>query len=562
MRRIFNPASPLGRGLAHLYFLDGRSSRFFPDLVSGNHLIGGSTANLSAKDGPYGAGTTTNGNYRENNLAPSVIGSHGLASADSEKTIACWVSLTVTAAALYSIRGDTGTPVLDLCVGGNGLSGVNGHFTCLTRSDAGELYEIPSSVLVNDGNPHCLVWRRKSSKLQTLFVDGVPRGNVTDAMTSGITGSLNADSAGNIQVASEYLNPGITSFFGHYHALAIWDRGLDDQEIFDISQTPNVLLKRSYRRRLFEAAAPTGDIAGSQTITITNAGTLTGTGSIAGANAMSFTNSGSTGSVGVLAGSNDIVFANSGDITGIGELVGSSDITFANSGTLDAPVGSMVGTNAITFTTSGTLIGAGELAGTDAITLGNAGTISGSGALAGANALAFDNTGTLELPGAIAGTIDITFTGIGVLSGVGELSGVNSMAFGNTLRNDFAQTDTENVGAGGKRRRRGHRFERYVEREELEEKLAEELVGKPKIKKKVVRIIADVVANTDESADTAVERLRASLEVTNEPMRGDYIDALNILLAFSSDRLSNRGISIDNLDLDDETIAMVFLELS
>lgn len=140
-------------------------------------------------------------------------------------------------------------------------------------------------------------------------------------------------------------------------------------------------------------------------------------------------------------------------------------------------------------------------------------------------------------------------------------------AFSATLISSAAPSpEPEPTGAGGPRKK-GFRFERYIPPptpQDLEEKIEESLEGKPKIKKKVVKVIARILADEQEETDTAIQRFSAAMEAIREPIRNDYLDTVNALIAFVVERNARAigpQIGGDMDDLDDQTIAAVVLSI-
>jgi AcrR family transcriptional regulator len=118
------------------------------------------------------------------------------------------------------------------------------------------------------------------------------------------------------------------------------------------------------------------------------------------------------------------------------------------------------------------------------------------------------------------------------------------------------------VEAGGGRSRRT--IYRFYDSKQVEKALRKEIVKKP-LKAKVAKAIARVIADDTEQLDTAVQRLRATLEKMREPIRADYIDYTQRLVAMAREMVPQTDF-IDTIDMrndeeDDELIAILAMVL-
>ncbi len=115
-------------------------------------------------------------------------GHFNLATATSEITLAAWIKLTVTDTAIFAF-GDSGNnlPLFYFVVGNNilGNSGT-GKLAALVRDNAGNgLTSVVGATAVNDGAWHHVAITRNSSKLITIYLDGVSDGSGSDTMGTG-----------------------------------------------------------------------------------------------------------------------------------------------------------------------------------------------------------------------------------------------------------------------------------------------------------------------------------------------------------------------------------------
>lgn len=321
---------------------------------------------------------------------------------------------------------------------------------------------------------------------------------------------------------------------------------------------------------LLEPSGGLSAISGTNIMTLTNAGQLLGVGALSGTDALTLTNSASITGFGALAGTNALTFTNTGALGSESQIAGTNAITLTNAGAISG-TGALSGVDSLSLTNSAALSGIASIAANNVLTFGNTGTVEGFGSVSGLNSLTFTNAGSLDTPsGAIQGTNAITLSNIGELSASGALAGTNAILISSSATFDSVTPQVpEVVQAGGTRRPKAqHVFQRYHEPEVLQEHLKASLRGKPKIKDKVVRIISYIVADTSETPDTAIQRLRASLEATFEPVRGDYIDAVNLLLAFAAQRRIQQEIKELAFEeeffdgLDNETLATVLVFLT
>lgn len=252
-----------------------------------------------------------------------------------------------------------------------------------------------------------------------------------------------------------------------------------------------------------------GGLTGTAAITLSPTGTLRGAGALQGNNSLTFSQAGALLGAGALSGSTTITFAHAADLKATGALSGSTTLTFSQSGTLDVPSGAMVGTatvtfsqagalgatgalagsSALTFSQSGALLAIGNLAGSTSIVFAPVGTITGAGALAGTAPLTFNQSGTLDVPaGTMTGTAAITLGQAGALTASATLAGSSSIVFGQsgTLVDLNAPVDVPAVATPGffyyyeeheRQRRRARREleERERETQEIQDELDREI---------------------------------------------------------------------------------------
>jgi hypothetical protein len=138
-------------------------------------------------------------------------------------------------------------------------------------------------------------------------------------------------------------------------------------------------------------APPSGNLAGSLTVTFSTTAVAAGTGK--------------------LSGVSDITATLSGTLVGAGVLTGSSDPTFSLSGTLTTAGGNLAGSSDVTFSTSGTAVGDGALAGSSDPAFSLSGTLTAAaGNLVGSVTVTFTTDSTLSATASAVGSTDLTFT--------------------------------------------------------------------------------------------------------------------------------------------------------
>jgi hypothetical protein len=169
------------------------------------------------------------------------------------------------------------------------------------------------------------------------------------------------------------------------------------------------------------AAALSGSVAGTSTVT----GTLTGTGSLAGSLPGVSTVGGTLTGAGRLVGAVPGVSTLSATLSGIGALAGQVPGTSAAAGALSG-LGSLAGQVPGVSTLAGTLTNGQAFAGTVSGVSTVTGTLTGLGRMVGALPGVSTVAGALGGTAAAAGVIPAGSTVAGVLSGLGGLAGVLS----------------------------------------------------------------------------------------------------------------------------------------
>ena len=426
------------------------------------------------------------------------------------------------------------------------LGDLSGAITLNGRLDGGTTFNVVGPTTTSAGVIyHCAAMVTLSEAV--LWVNGV-RYSSTGASVAGTATYTSFSLNSGTRAGSPVFPSASTTFWGGFGF-----RGVSEGYLQALSVDPWQFFDENYDESL-AGVLSSGDIAGTNAMTLTNAGTLTGDGALSGANAITLTNTGTLTGAGDVAGTNAITFTNSGALTGdaaaagsnaitltntgtlVGEgaLSGNNVITFTNTGTLDAPAGAMTGTNAITITNAGTLLGDGALAGTDAITLSNTGTLAGEGALAGTNVMTFTNTGTLELPGAMTGTNAITITNAATLLGNGELTGINLMTMANSGSLDQPQVLSQGGHFGFDEKRRKKRFDDDREDEERRKRiLREALYGLPPEEREAVTAQPEatikVAAQSEVDYSRLLTRIQAIQDRIDEIERQDNEDLKEVV---------------------------------
>lgn len=156
----------------------------------------------NANDGTYNSVTYSATRVAEDGgLAITLAGSSGsycdisvglmdLATATSPKTFEIWFRTTDTVGPLMVGRGPTGTPIMGMYIGHNGLTADDGKILCLVRDNGGGgLTELKSPLTYNDGNPHhvCWVFDGGGTKNWRMYVDGTDVVNGAHLMGQGVT---------------------------------------------------------------------------------------------------------------------------------------------------------------------------------------------------------------------------------------------------------------------------------------------------------------------------------------------------------------------------------------
>jgi hypothetical protein len=217
--------------------------------------------------------------------------------------------------------------------------------------------------------------------------------------------------------------------------VAVWNQPLSvaaaTQRYMDSRTGYQRSLNHAMRWLPVKAAAPSGAITGSTSITFAASGDVTADGVLAGSVSLTFAATGDLAAKGAVAGNAVLTFATNGDLGAAGSLAGSSSIAFAASGNL-AAAGELAGSSSITFGASGNLGSTGALAGSTSLVFAASGDVAGVGALAGGSSLTFAASGSLASPGALAGSTSLTFAGSADLTGMGVLIGDALLAFAAT----------------------------------------------------------------------------------------------------------------------------------
>ncbi|MBV8881903.1 MAG: LamG domain-containing protein [Planctomycetaceae bacterium] len=105
-------------------------------------------------------------------------------------SIAGWINIPAseTAGPIVSLRHSVNDqPVVDICVGFDGVTTVNGNLQALVRDNSGAAFAEVSSgtTVVNDGAWHHFALTRNAGSQIELFLDGVSRGTSSAAGSGG-----------------------------------------------------------------------------------------------------------------------------------------------------------------------------------------------------------------------------------------------------------------------------------------------------------------------------------------------------------------------------------------
>lgn len=118
------------------------------------------------------------------------VGLMDLATSTSPKSFELWFRTTDTVGPLMVGRGPTGTPIMGMYIGNNGLTADNGKILCLVRDNGGGgLTELKSPLTYNDGAAHHVVWvfDGGGTKNWRMYVDSTDVVNGAHLMGSGVT---------------------------------------------------------------------------------------------------------------------------------------------------------------------------------------------------------------------------------------------------------------------------------------------------------------------------------------------------------------------------------------
>lgn len=314
----------------------------------------------------------------------------GLASSTSEFTISCWVKTSQLDATLVCLR-NSGVPntLLDFVIGYNGASNVNtGKLSVIIRGDNGAgLVAVNGATAINNNAWHHAVLTRDSSKLLTIYLDGVSNASGTDTLTGGLTPNVAGSALAYERVAATRPLTGAMDDFRFYNT------ALTSVEVAALyaagSVTPVVLTAAAGSYTLTGASAGLAGQAvaasGSYTITGTAAALLCKQVAAAG----SYTITGATAALkrGHVAG------AGSYTLTGSAATLLYKQVAAAGSYTLTGTAATFVATANLVFPAAASSY-----------------TLTGSAAafLTGGNAVLPTDPGAYTLTGMAAGFITVT----------------------------------------------------------------------------------------------------------------------------------------------------------
>lgn len=156
----------------------------------------------------------------------------GLPTASSEYSVCCWVNTGAATASFLSLR-DAGGGIIDFGIGWNGASGNSGTPTVVLQASnaVGGVNVLVSTTAINNNAWHHVAFTRSTSKLLTIYIDGVNDCSLTDTVGGSISPLL-ANSA----IAKEILNGGITPMVGVMDDLQIYNRAITATEVNSIYQ--------------------------------------------------------------------------------------------------------------------------------------------------------------------------------------------------------------------------------------------------------------------------------------------------------------------------------------
>lgn len=147
-----------------------------------------------------------------------------LASSTSEFSAACWIKISTADAVILGWRDSSpGNPLIYFTIGSDPTGNLGtGKLAVVVRDDSGGgLKEVLGGTAVNTGSWVHICFTRNSSKLITIYVNGVSDGSGSDTMGTSLT-------VGNHFVGSD---PGNSGFQG----VAI--NGIDDLRFYNVALT-------------------------------------------------------------------------------------------------------------------------------------------------------------------------------------------------------------------------------------------------------------------------------------------------------------------------------------
>ena len=119
------------------------------------------------------------------NMKPGVL---DLANFQSPITIEGWFNTVDTVGPLVAGRGPTGTPIIGVYMGNNGVQAIDGRILCIIRGNTGPLATLVSPLTYNDGNDHYFAMVMEAmTAVWTLFIDGSSVITASHGLGNGIT---------------------------------------------------------------------------------------------------------------------------------------------------------------------------------------------------------------------------------------------------------------------------------------------------------------------------------------------------------------------------------------
>jgi hypothetical protein len=154
------------------------------------------------------------------NITPGVL---DVSTATSPITIEGWFNTGDTVGPLVAGRGPTGTPIIGVYMGNNGVQAIDGRVMCIIRGNTGPLATLVSPLTYNDNSDHYFAMVMEAvTKVWTLYIDGA-------SVITAVHGLGNAITTNDPQIAEDAISNGGSphfSFAGRIDNVAVYSTAL------------------------------------------------------------------------------------------------------------------------------------------------------------------------------------------------------------------------------------------------------------------------------------------------------------------------------------------------